>query len=268
MSNGENMSDWHALVYPLVPGSAEAVGEVFRGSPAPSLEVTDEAGRVVGRLLGTLAFVGERHAVRVIEVEGPVAAVSAHMGRSPQAREFQGRLQPYLAVDRDPASPESMRAFFRDAILRCVMARFNVSPAFRETSGWHALVYPLVPGSAEAVGEVFRGSPAPSLEVTDEAGRVVGRLLGTLAFVGERHAVRVIEVEGPVAAVSAHMGRSPQAREFQGRLQPYLAVDRDPASPESMRAFFRDATLRCVMARHLAWADAGRGAGARGPGDG
>jgi hypothetical protein len=248
------MTDWHALVYPLKPGSAEAVAEEFRASPSPSLEVTDEAGRVVGRLLGTLAFVGERQAVRVIEVEGPVAAVSAYMGRSPQAREFQGRLQPYLAVDRDLSSPASMGAFFRDATLRCVLSKFNVSPAFRETSNWHALVYPLKPGSAEAVAEEFRASPSPSLEVTDEAGRVVGRLLGTLAFVGERQAVRVIEVEGPVAAVSAYMGRSPQAREFQGRLQPYLAVDRDLSSPASMGAFFRDATLRCVLSRHVAWA--------------
>ena len=62
------MGTWHALFYPLKPGSEEKVKELFRESGRPNFEITDGNGEVVGKLLGTMAFVGREMAVRVIEV--------------------------------------------------------------------------------------------------------------------------------------------------------------------------------------------------------
>lgn len=117
------MSTWHALHYPIKPGSEEAVKELFRTSGRPQFEITGPDGQVVGRLLATMAFVGEGAAIRVIEVEGPLPIVAAHMSRQPEVREFERQLEEYLTEGRDMLSPEGARAFFRKAGMENVLHR-------------------------------------------------------------------------------------------------------------------------------------------------
>lgn len=127
------MSIWHALFYPLKPGAEEAVKGLFRESGRPQFDVRDEDDIVVGRLLGTMAFVGTGLAVRVIEVEGPLPKVAAHMSRQPEVREFERRLEEHLATPRDMKTPEGARRFFRDAALECVLARRHDEPVERRS---------------------------------------------------------------------------------------------------------------------------------------
>ncbi len=122
------MSTWHALFYPLKPGSEEAVKDLFRRSGRPSFDVADADGNVVGRLLGTMAFVGKQMAVRVIEVDGPLPLVASHMGRQAEVRAFEDELEEHLSQPRDMRSPEGARAFFRDAALECVLSRRHDAP--------------------------------------------------------------------------------------------------------------------------------------------
>jgi hypothetical protein len=117
------VSTWHALFYPLKAGSEETVKELFRTSGRPRFEVRNDDGDVVGRLLGTMAFVGKEMAVRVIEVEGPLPMVAGHMSRQPEVREFERQLEEHLSRPRDMVTPEGARQFFRDAALECVLAR-------------------------------------------------------------------------------------------------------------------------------------------------
>jgi hypothetical protein len=123
-----DMATWHALFYPLKAGSEETVKELFANSGRPTFDVQDADGRVIGRLLGTMAFVGKEMAVRVIEVEGPLPMVAAHMSRQPEVREFEDQLEEHLRVPRDMRSPEGARAFFRDAALECVLSRRHDQP--------------------------------------------------------------------------------------------------------------------------------------------
>ena len=122
------MSQWHALFYPLKAGSEETVKQLFAESGRPSFDVTDGNGNVIGRLLGTMAFVGKEMAVRVIEVEGPLPMVAAHMSRQPEVQAFERQLEEHLSVPRDMLSPEGARAFFRDAALECVLNRRHDMP--------------------------------------------------------------------------------------------------------------------------------------------
>jgi hypothetical protein len=117
------MSTWHALFYPLRPGSEDTVKELFRTSGRPEFEVRDEAGAPVGRLMGTMAFVGREMAVRVIEVEGPLPLVAAHMSRQPTVRAFERELEGHLSQPRDMTTPAGAREFFRSAALECVLSR-------------------------------------------------------------------------------------------------------------------------------------------------
>jgi SchA/CurD like domain len=122
------VSTWHALFYPLKAGSEEAVKELFRESGRPRFEVRNDEGDVVGRLLGTMAFVGKEMAVRVIEVDGPLPMVAGHMSRQPEVREFERQLETHLSRPRDMVTPEGARQFFRDAALECVLSRRHDQP--------------------------------------------------------------------------------------------------------------------------------------------
>jgi len=89
------MSPWHALFYPLKAGSEETVKDtVRRGRGRPSFDVTDGDGKVIGRLLGTMAFVGKEMAVRVIEVEGAFRMVAAHRSRQRRSASSAGAGDP------------------------------------------------------------------------------------------------------------------------------------------------------------------------------
>jgi predicted metal-dependent phosphotriesterase family hydrolase len=117
------MSEWLALLYPLKAGSEDAVAEIFRQSGRPDHTVVDADGKEVGRLLRTLVFVGKEKAVRVIEVEGPLPLVSAHMSRQPAVRQFEAEVEEHLAEPRDMITPEGARAFFASAGMQLVMHR-------------------------------------------------------------------------------------------------------------------------------------------------
>jgi len=117
------MSTWHALYYPIKRGSEDAVKELFRGSGRPQFEITAPDGTVVGRLLATMAFVGEGAAIRVIEVDGPLPLVAAHMSRQPEVKEFERQLEEHLTEDRDMLTPEGARAFFQKAGMENVLNR-------------------------------------------------------------------------------------------------------------------------------------------------
>lgn len=121
------MGTWHALFYPLKAGSEDKVKELFRDSGRPQFDVT-ENGQVVGRLLGTMAFVGREMAIRVIEVEGSLPQVAAHMSRQPEVREFERQLEEHLSEERDMRSPEGAREFFQRASLECVLSRRHDRP--------------------------------------------------------------------------------------------------------------------------------------------
>jgi hypothetical protein len=123
-----SVGTWHALFYPLKPGSEEKVKDLFRESGRPDFEVKDGDGKTVGKLLGTMAFVGREMAVRVIEVEGPLPVVAAHMSRQPAVREFERQLEELISVPRDMTTPEGAREFFSRAALECVLTRRHDEP--------------------------------------------------------------------------------------------------------------------------------------------
>lgn len=122
------MSEWLALLYKLKPGHSEEVAELFRQSGRPEHEVKDENGNVVGRLLTTMAFVGQEAAVRVIEVEGEFRSVPAHMSRQPEVKAFEAAIEPLLSEPRDMVTPDGARDFFQRSGMRNVIIRRHDDP--------------------------------------------------------------------------------------------------------------------------------------------
>lgn len=117
------MSTWLALMYKLRPETEKEVTELFQQSGRPEHDVQDDDGNVVGLLLTTIVFVGRELAVRVIEVDGDVRVVARHMSRQPEVKEFEDRIEEYLAEPRDMRSPEGAQEFFRRSGMTCVLLR-------------------------------------------------------------------------------------------------------------------------------------------------
>jgi hypothetical protein len=117
------MSTWMALHFELRPGSEDEVSSIFANSGRPEHTVRDEQGNEIGRLLRTLVFVGKGRAVRVIEIDGDVMAVSRHMSQQQEVQELEALLDKHLAKPRDMTNPAGAAAFFAEAGMRCVVHR-------------------------------------------------------------------------------------------------------------------------------------------------
>jgi hypothetical protein len=117
------VSNWFALLYKLKPGSEDFVADLFANSGRPDHTLKDDDGNEIGRLLTTMAFVGTETGVRVIEVEGDFKAVSGHLSRQPEVKEFERQIQDHLAEPRDLATPEGAAEFFKKRGMRNVLIR-------------------------------------------------------------------------------------------------------------------------------------------------
>lgn len=122
------MSSWMALHFELKPGTEDEVGKIFAESGRPEHTVRDGAGNEIGRLLRTLVFVGRGRAIRVIEIEGDMMAVSRHMSQQQEVQELEALLDQHLARPRDMTNPAGAAAFFAEAGMRCVLHRHADQP--------------------------------------------------------------------------------------------------------------------------------------------
>ena len=73
------MSDWHAIMYPIRPGTEEAVRDLFANVKLPRRKVYDENGDVLAELLSTMVFVGKGRALRLIEFTGALPWIVDHL---------------------------------------------------------------------------------------------------------------------------------------------------------------------------------------------
>ena len=61
--------------------------------------------------------------VRVMEIDGALPDVAAHLGRQPEIQELETQLDQYLEQPRDMSDPEGARKFFMSTMMECILAR-------------------------------------------------------------------------------------------------------------------------------------------------
>jgi hypothetical protein len=110
-------------MWTVKPGTEEKVAELFANYVSPEHTVRGEDGEVKGKLLSTAVFMKDNVIVRVMEVEGDMAAVAAHLGAQPGIQALERQLDDYLEVPRDMSTPEGAAKFFRESAMRCLVAR-------------------------------------------------------------------------------------------------------------------------------------------------
>lgn len=117
------MSEYWALLWTVKPGSEETVRELFRNYSPPDPVVTDEEGNEKGRLVGTQVFMKDNTIVRVLEIEGALPDVAAHLSRQPAIQALEQELDKYVEKPRDMSEPGGAQKFFVQSLMDCLVAR-------------------------------------------------------------------------------------------------------------------------------------------------
>lgn len=117
------MSYHWALIWTVRPGTEAQVEEIFSNYQSPDRIIRDEQGNEKGKLLATQVFMKDNTVVRVMEIEGDLREAAVHLGKQPQIRELESKLDPLIETPRDMSTPEGARQFFMSTAMRCLVAR-------------------------------------------------------------------------------------------------------------------------------------------------
>jgi hypothetical protein len=110
-----------AITYRVKPGHEDDIAEIFADfKRADTPVLRDESGQETGRLLGTAVFIKDGFMVRVIHYEGSIKDVGRHMAAQRGVHIVEEKLKPYLAEERDTATPEAFQAHFAGSLMRCL----------------------------------------------------------------------------------------------------------------------------------------------------
>jgi hypothetical protein len=108
----------YAITFQIKPGSEAAVKELLSAYDPPEWVTPDGT-----RLLSTSIFMKGTTVIRVIEIDGALPSVMAHLAKQPSIQQLERELDQHLAVPRDMSSPEGARAFFLSALMDHVTTR-------------------------------------------------------------------------------------------------------------------------------------------------
>jgi hypothetical protein len=117
------LSQFWALIWTVKPGTEQQVEEIFSNYQSPDRIIRDDEGNEKGRLLSTQVFMKDNTVVRVMEIDGDFREAAAHLGKQPQIRELESKLDPLIETPRDMSTPEGARQFFMSTGMRCLVAR-------------------------------------------------------------------------------------------------------------------------------------------------
>ncbi len=110
-----------AITYKVRPGHEDEIEKVFANFRRVSTPIiSNDEGEVTGELLGSAVFIKDDLMVRVIHYEGSLSDVGRHMARQTGVHNIETALKPYLAEERDTASPEKFQSHFRRSIMRSI----------------------------------------------------------------------------------------------------------------------------------------------------
>lgn len=113
-----------------------------------------------------------------------------------------------------------------------------------------ALMWTVKRGSEQKVRELFATYGRPEMIIRDEQGIERGKLLSTLVFMKDNVVIRVAEAEvEDLGMLAKHLRKQPAIQELEKKLDQYLEVPRDMSTPEGAQAFFKRASMDCLVAR-------------------
>lgn len=107
-----------AITFRVKPESVDTVRELLANYEPPEWVTPDGT-----QLLGTSIFMKDDVVVRVMDIDGNLPSVMAHLAKQPSIQALERELDKHLAQPRDISSPEGAKAFFGRAMMQHVTTR-------------------------------------------------------------------------------------------------------------------------------------------------
>jgi len=230
----------HSLLFRIKPGTEAHVAEILAGYERPETVIDDET-----RLLRTTVFMHGNVVVRTMDIEGSMQKVAAHLSRQPQIQATEQALNASLAEPRDLSDPAAAGAFFRRAMMQCIVDRRVPAEAGGDdpAATRHALLYPLRPSTGDAADAIFQagGDPPPQAGAT--------RLLSTTVFRHGDTVVRLFEITGDLDEAIGHLVRAAALQSAGRGLAEFLDDGIDLTGENGLRSFFHRQLMSVVTDR-------------------
>lgn len=183
--------------------------------------------------------------VRTMDIEGSMQKVAAHLSRQPQIQATERALNASLVEPRDLGDPAAAGAFFRRAMMQCIVdRRIALEEGADETAiSRHALLYPLRPGTGGAADAIFQagGDPPPQAGVT--------RLHSTTVFRLGDIVVRMFEITGDLEEAIGHLVRAAALQRAGLGLAEFLDDSVGLTHEDGLRSFFHQRLMSVVTDR-------------------
>ncbi len=114
-----------ALTFRVKPGSEETVKKLLASYPRPNWVAADGT-----RLVSTSVFMKDGVVVRMIEIDGQLPGLIAHLSSDPSIQAVETELDKYLVEEdrRDASNVHGAREFFRRAMMEHVTTRIATEP--------------------------------------------------------------------------------------------------------------------------------------------
>jgi hypothetical protein len=111
-----------AIMFRVRPGTEETVQHLLSTYESPEQVIDDD-----NRLVSTSVFMKEGLIVRMIEIEGSLPRLMAHMAQDANIQYVERELDKYLVEEdrRDTSTPAGAREFFSRALMQTVTTRIS-----------------------------------------------------------------------------------------------------------------------------------------------
>ncbi|MEV4113918.1 SchA/CurD-like domain-containing protein [Nonomuraea sp. NPDC049695] len=98
-----------AIMFRIKPGTEEQVRALLANYSAPAYVAADGT-----RMVSTSVFMKDQIVVRMIEIDGNVPSLMAHLAQDPNIQHVESELDNYVVEEdrRDASTPEGARDFF------------------------------------------------------------------------------------------------------------------------------------------------------------
>ncbi|MEO3811821.1 SchA/CurD-like domain-containing protein [Sphaerisporangium sp. B11E5] len=111
-----------AIMFRIKPGTEDKVRDLL-ANYAPPVRVAADGTR----MLSTSVFMKDGIVVRMIEIDGNVPALLAHISQDPSIQYVESELDKYVVEEdkRDASTPDGAREFFRRMAMEHITTRIS-----------------------------------------------------------------------------------------------------------------------------------------------
>jgi hypothetical protein len=223
------------------------VATLLTNYQAPALRVDERT-----RLLSTTVLMKDTLVVRIMEIEGELAAVARHLATDPAIQRVERELNQYLAERVDHSDPQARRAFLQKRLMR-TLGHYQTHPLIDDSTAGqerlaahtsrYAVLYQVKQDKPELAERMLRSGCAHLL---DQASTVIGEIS---LFARDDVFIQLIATSADANALVSLLCNTVQAEEVATHVDHVFIGDNDFASRDGRRRFFEDRLMTVLTDR-------------------